>query len=300
MGNISNEQIFELLQRTSQDVLVIKQDLAGFKEEIDSLKSTVDFLETENIQLKQQILRQEDFLKKKNILIFGLQETDARPLGEIVLDFFKTKLQIILDSRDLDNFYRIGEQRTTGNRPILVRFLRELNVQEVFKNAKKLKGTGLTVAKDLSYEKRAENKILHNYLKIAREKHFPAKIVKSKLIVGNDEYTVDTLKNLDRDKFLEPIVDKSLLFPNTSAPPTPTIDNKVVESDDEIFVELETFEQEELNKPKELNRPKESSKPENSELSLKAKPKATRNQQTPRTTRSGSTSSQQVARKNYR
>lgn len=237
--NISNEQIYELLQRTSQDILLIRQDVASYKKEIDNLKNTVETLEAENDNLKQKLSFHEDLLKKKNILIFGLLELENKSLEEILIHFFRDKLQINIQIGDLDIFYRIGKKKNGEHtsRPILVKFLREITVQRVFKSVYKLKGTGVSVSRDETREKRADNKILYEYLKIAKEKEFPAKIYKSKLFIGNDEYTAEHLRNVSKGAFLEPYVDKSTLFPNTSAPPTPTVVNEQINSssEDEIF-----------------------------------------------------------------
>lgn len=233
MGNtdiITNAQIYDLLQRTSQDILSIKQDVASYKQEIDNLKNLVETLEGENHDLKQKLSFHEDLLRKKNIVIFGLLELENKSLDETLLEFFKNKLQINVQSRDLDIFYRIGKNKNGEHRPILVKFLREFTVQLVFKNVHRLKGTGISVAKDQTYEKRTDNKILYEFLKIAKEKQFPAKIFKSTLVVGDDVYTVDILRNLSKNTFLDPFVDKTTLFPNTSAPPTPTISNEQINS----------------------------------------------------------------------
>lgn len=289
--DITNNQIFELLQRTSLDISVIKQEVASFKGEIDSLKSTIEELKIENNSLNLQIVQHEDLLRRKNVLVFGVQETDTRPLEDILMDLFNNKLQVKLKSWDLDNYYRIGEKRTTGNRPILVKFLREIAVKEIFKSVYKLKGTGLSIAKDLSRQKREDNKILYDFLKIAKGKDFPAKIVKSKLRIGEDEYTPDILRSANKNTFLEPFVDKQLLFPNTSAPPTPRITEDSLNGEDGVFVEEEVVKiQNKEQKNLKVTKPEIKSKVGNRNQQVSS--------QTPKTARTRSTSNQQVSGKN--
>lgn len=262
--NITNEQIYQLLQRTSQDILEIKKDLATYTKEIEDLKSTVEGLETENQDLKQKLSFHEDLLKRKNILIFGLVELENKPLVEILTDFFKNNLCVNIQSNEFDIFYRIGKRKNGQHRPIMVKFLREFTVKQVLKNAYKLKGTGLSVARDQTPEKRADTKILYEFLKIAKAKAFPAKVSKSTLIIGNDKYTPENLRSLNRDTFLEPFVDKSTLFPNTSAPSSPAINEQIISScEDEAFdIIAKVPEEKEIDNIESTKETKENSEQE--------------------------------------
>lgn len=299
MGPISNEQIFELLEKISQDVQELKQDFANYKEEVEILKTSLVALENDNLKLKEKLLSQEELLRKRNILVFRIAETDNESLEQVVLQLLNNKLKINITINDIDNFYRIGNKDPNKARPILIKFTRELTIREVFRNVKKLKGTGISIALDLTQEKRADNKILYQFFKIAKEKQFSAKIIKNKLIINKDEYTVDTLKTLNKRTFLEPFVDKQSLFVNNSAPPTPTIQNTVLEdsSGDEDQPENRDIIQEK-NLAANEERKQETK-------DIKSKANNTKNQisalQTPkgRTTRSGSTSSyyQQLQKK---
>lgn len=243
-GNVTNEQIFALLQNTNQNVQDIKQELACYREKLDELESVTQHLQAENIHLKQKIASQEERLRRKNILIFGLPDATEKSLEEVVLEFLNGRLKVKITPGDLDNFYRIGVSNRV--RPVLIKFVREISAQQVLKNAKKLKGSGISIAQDLPQERRVERKILYDFLKVAKEKKFTAKIEKNKLIVNKDEYTVETLKNLNKRTFLEPIVDKATLFPNNSAPPTPTVENKEQENseDEDVFQPVDLQEEE--------------------------------------------------------
>lgn len=280
--NVTNEQIFALLQHTSQNVQDIKQELAYYKEKVDELEAATQHLQTENIHLKQKIASQEEQLRRKNILIFGLPDKTEKSLEEVVLEFFNGRLNIKITPSDLDNFYRIGVSNKI--RPILVKFVREISAQQVLKSAKKLKGSGISIAQDLTQERRVERKILYDFLKVAKEKNFTAKIEKNKLIVNKDEYTVETLTNLDKRTFLEPIVDKATLFPHNSAPPTPTVVNKDQESSEDEGV-FQPVDLQEEDKQESRVSPEKTGQ-ENGETRIKPKLRSlTTSSQTPTSTR---------------
>ncbi|CAG9770417.1 unnamed protein product [Ceutorhynchus assimilis] len=161
MDSVTNKQIFELLQQTSNDVQDIKQDVTNFKEEVEILKHRVEAVESENANLKKQLSFHEELIRKKNILAFKIVEAENEVLQDVVLDLLNNKLEINATLNDLDNFYRICENKKTNKaRPILIKFTREVTVREIFKNVTKLRGTGISLAKDLLPEKRAESKTL--------------------------------------------------------------------------------------------------------------------------------------------
>jgi len=280
-GKVTNEQIFALLERTSQNVQDIKEELASYKEKIEELQTVTQKLQAENTELRKRIVIQDEIIKRKNILVFGLEETE-NSLEQVVLDFLSIKLQIKITSNELDDFYRIGDKTSNKRRPILIKFLREKTAKQVLKHAKNLKGSGISIAQDLPLEKRTEKKILYDFLKVAKEKKFSAKIQHNKLHINKDVYTIETLKHLDKQSFLEPIVNKATLFPNNSAPPTPTIEhNEQDSSEDEEEIQLVDVPGEDIVEPEIVE---DKARKETKDTKAKAKAQNTA-LQTPITTR---------------
>lgn len=65
---------------------------------------------------------------------------------------------------------------------------------EIFKNAKKLKGTTIWLSNDLTQKEQEEKKTLTKHLKAAKEKGYRARIWRNKLIINNEEYEIEDLE----------------------------------------------------------------------------------------------------------
>lgn len=97
----------------------------------------------------------------------------------------------------------------------------------MLKKAFKLKNTKIFIAHDLCPEDRKDRKLLSEHLKIAKSQNFLTKIRGNKLVVGEDVYTIDQLKEMNlisqEKKEIDP-EEKQTLQTNksNSAPCTPS------------------------------------------------------------------------------
>lgn len=228
MSQITNQQIFDLLQEVKQqnriiqsDIQSIKGDLSSYREKIQDLEIKVCELESENFNLKRKFKYLEESTKKNQIIVFGLKEETEDFLEKRVLKLFCGTLSVNIQPQNIDNIYRIGKKGNNTSRPIIIRFVRFLDKQLILKNLSKLKGTGISITNDLTPEQQEDQKILYKYYKIAKSKEFAAKINKNQLVVNGESFSIKDLKEAHEESFIDFFINKTQLFRNNSAPATP-------------------------------------------------------------------------------
>lgn len=172
------------------------------------MRKKVDALEKENAELKKQLVAVQKTIKRNNIIIFGIGEKNKKPLLENVTEILKNKLQIELSSSDFSNIYRIGQEAPNKIRPIFVELTSQLKKHEILGNVSKLKGSGVSISKDLIPSEREEQKIIYKNYKKAKELNYSTKIIKNTLMVNDVTYSIEELKEAD--------IFEGVLLPSTS------------------------------------------------------------------------------------
>ena len=93
----------------------------------------------------------EQYSRKSNIKIYGLQEDLNEYPVDIALKLFEEKLNITIAKRDVDVAHCV-EKRKPGQhyRGLLVKFLHTDDKRTIITARHQLKGSGITIADDLS------------------------------------------------------------------------------------------------------------------------------------------------------
>ena len=123
-------------EQNKNDIAEIRADMVNMQSDINYLKFTCENLSTENTILKQQTNKLENYSRRNNVLIRGIQEEDNEPQSaceEKAKQFFKNELK--LDENTVNNLkfvrcHRMGgsyrnqhaNRRFAQKRPIIVRF----------------------------------------------------------------------------------------------------------------------------------------------------------------------------------
>lgn len=218
---------------------------------IEELNHRVNKLETENNFLTNKIETLEITSKKNNIIIFGLQTSeDLSPLT--VCKELNTRLDVEVQVSDLNNIYRL---KTQGRKPLKVEFISYLKKLEVLKQCKKLKGSGITIANDLTYKQRCQNRILRSHLNQARQNTSDRSYIKgNKLYINNRAYTVEELEENEYTSTEERKIN--------SAPSTPIIRN--LEKELELNEQTEKRSEGTLDDSSAIEKSSEAKKSKNS------------------------------------
>lgn len=220
-----NEQFGKLLNEIVNNRTelrnVIEASEARVVLKIESLKEKIRYLERENKELKSKVETLERKSRENGIVIFGMKTKEEGISLEFVFEEIHRLLGVAISRSDVNNFVWIKNAR---NNPIKLNLVSNLKKQEIFRNCKKLKGTQISIAHDLTFEQREDNKLLRYHLKNARENTGIISYIRgNRLFVDGTAYTAETL----REKKEEETAEKQ----NHSAPATPDTRTRNKESD---------------------------------------------------------------------
>ena len=123
-------------------------------DDIADLKRDVKAAQLENENLKKQMLYQEHYSRRENLLFVGIGEEnpqlsrdddqvgsrqEAENTKEVLFNFMEQELQIpnARDKFEFQRVHRLGKPKANESRPIIARFLRYQDREEVLNQARK-------------------------------------------------------------------------------------------------------------------------------------------------------------------
>lgn len=189
------------------DELSVKTDEAV--SERTGIKKEIVKLTIENKQLREDITDMQARSMRDNLLFFGLKEDREENCTDVVLDFCENVLEMTnaKDRLEIDRAHRLGKFKPDKTRPIVVKFNKFTQREEVRKNTKKLEKTGYGIGQQFPKEIQERRKVLVPVLKRAKENNKKAFMVRDKLYIEGQLYTGDNQT---------PTKQKSMVENNTS------------------------------------------------------------------------------------
>ena len=164
------EALKEKTKKTSQKVNDLEQSVDYNDQDISDLQRDVKGLRHDVDNLKMQHLCQEHYSRRENLMFIGIQE-EVGTLGdeekstvsdqntenrkEINYNFMEQELQIqnARSRIEFQRVHRVGKERGKKSRPIIAKFLRYCDREEVLFKARKLsKGKTYSVFEDMPKE----------------------------------------------------------------------------------------------------------------------------------------------------
>nr|CAI5837080.1 unnamed protein product [Callosobruchus analis]CAI5865981.1 unnamed protein product [Callosobruchus analis] len=107
--------------------------------------------ETKNEFILQKYDDLEQQAKINNLRIYRINKTPNENLPQVIIQLFHTRLGIKVGTEDIVTCTRIGKrQHDNCPRGVFIKFLSTSMRQNIFKNKKMLKGSGIVVKKDLT------------------------------------------------------------------------------------------------------------------------------------------------------
>ena len=191
------------IQFTQGEVDEIKGKLQKQEKEVASMKEEIREvynLKEENKSLRNQILALETYNRRENLVIENIPELADENCAHVVQTFFSKELKIA-HTIQLQRVHRLGKKsnqnETNPNRPIIVRFLRYPDREEVWQARSKLKGTSIILREDFPEKIESERRMLLPIFRAARQiPNMTTKLVANKLVINQQTYTVETLELL--------------------------------------------------------------------------------------------------------
>ena len=145
----------------------LKKDFNAKKEEVKTLKDKVLQQEQSINKLESSLNNMEQYSRRSCIRLFGLEEKKGENTDFLVSEVIRTKLGVSLEPvKDIDRSHRTGNvQQSSSSTPtghssnhkprprsIIVKLNSYRKRREIITNRKKLKGSGIVIAEDLTKE----------------------------------------------------------------------------------------------------------------------------------------------------
>ena len=155
-------EIVSNIETIQGDVLDLQSKLDKREEHIKKLNKEVDEHKKSIDRLERDLDTMEQYSRRTCIRIFGIKETRGENTDSLSADVITSKLGVPLDiAKDVDRSHRTGPARepTTSSstaprparpRPIIVKLTSYRKRAEILANRRKLKGSGVTIAEDLT------------------------------------------------------------------------------------------------------------------------------------------------------
>ena len=132
-----------------KEVELLREQNNEFKETLSREIHRNDILHNAQQQLEQ-------YTRRNNIRIFGVQDTNPKETAveteHLVAKLCQQKLGYPLQSWEVEVAHRTGKFLPDGNRPIIVRLVSRKTRASIMAKRRKLKGTKIVVAEDLTRE----------------------------------------------------------------------------------------------------------------------------------------------------
>ncbi|XP_042142662.1 uncharacterized protein LOC120840287 [Ixodes scapularis] len=182
------------IKNLKEKVAAIEADLSSMRTASDGSGSSTEFSNKIALELSEVNARCDDAeyrLRRLNLLFFGIPDLQNETWIQseaTILSFCEQRLGIKLDPNDLERSHRLGKFLPNKNRPIIVKFLRYKDRQNILSLGFKLKDSVYAIREDLSDAVRtARNKL---YL-FAQSQNETFKIRYDKLHMNNKCYKYD-------------------------------------------------------------------------------------------------------------
>lgn len=170
-------------------------DICEKNVQIQTLQDKIVSLEQKIGQQAEKMVDFEDRSRRSNLVIYGIDEQgeeDEQILREkVVNNLFGRKLG--QTCRSVARIHRLG--RRQGNRPVIAYFQDFTEKEAVLRNAKKLKGTSISISNDYSYSTRYRRRLLWQSAKIDKDNGKKVILTHDKLKVDGVLYAWNEAKN---------------------------------------------------------------------------------------------------------
>lgn len=151
MKNAISSQVKDLIQNELASIIKpLEEELVSVKIENASLRKDLTGMKNHIKSLSLQANANEQYSRKYNIRIAGIEEIDGEDCYKAASIFFETELGVTVNDSEIDRVHRLGK-RGLAPRQMIVKFKGYRAKEAVIKNRRKLKGRkGIYVNEDLT------------------------------------------------------------------------------------------------------------------------------------------------------
>jgi len=173
------------------DMIAAKHDIDKLQKHCTHMNETIRRHEDEKDKLNDKIIDLESRSMRENLMFYGIQEEQHENCETLVKDMIRDKLQIDPTDIILDRVHRVGNERATKPRPIVAKFHRYSDRENIRKTAyaddlkKKLKEDNQGVGIQWPQQTREARKAFYAFTKSEENKGNRVRITGTKLYVNN-------------------------------------------------------------------------------------------------------------------
>ena len=148
--NSSIEQVHASMEELKEENRKLKEELTEVEKKCDKQEGQINKLKREVEAVREHAIKNEQYSRKNNLKIFGLQEKEGGQCVEEVQTMVKEKLKLSLRKEDIEVAHRLPATKRSATRPVIVK-LRDTGIKfSLLKARRLLKGTGVSVTEDIS------------------------------------------------------------------------------------------------------------------------------------------------------
>lgn len=142
--------LIKSLEFSQAEIVDLKNNIKVLQKTLNEKQVIIEGLESKVSETVQRLNYNEDYSRRNNLRITGLQEQ----AGETWENTSTKVSKMINDNLELppvslERAHRVGPVNPSRPRPVVVRFEKYSDRETVIRNAKKLKGTGIYISEDL-------------------------------------------------------------------------------------------------------------------------------------------------------
>lgn len=156
----SVEYISDTVQDLQKELKLLKTELSKTK----SFEHVIVALKTQNKVLTNRLNQQENYSRRDNLEISGVEEKQGESVQAICHKIFREQMGITREI-EIVRCHRVGNSEYQRNRSILVRFRFYEDKENIVRNRVKLKGSGIFLNDDLCQESKRNRTSLIPVLK---------------------------------------------------------------------------------------------------------------------------------------
>lgn len=190
-----DEDIYELkksCQYVHDCVEELEQNDKKNKDMFKQITDKVSKLEEENKKISEAVVDLRARLMRNNLIFYSIDESkdnEEDNCMEKVQDVIE-KVGVEMYRVNIEQAYRIGKRNSKpGPRPIVARFLRYQDKEEIRKSAYKLKGSKIGISEQFPKEIEEKRKLLYPILKECKKAGKKARLVRDQLYIEGQRYT---------------------------------------------------------------------------------------------------------------
>ena len=182
-----------------------RHEVAALRREIKQPHECNQDLTDKNSYLKEEIPKLETYLRKKNLVVEGVEETNSEEVMDKVITLLASMCKIVLHSNEIDKIHRYGKSVAGRPLPIIIRFMSHSSRDRILFSYRSLKEkpTNFFINEDLPYEVKTRRADIRAVAKQAKSSGAKVKLQGDRVYIDNTVFTFDTLKHVHKHVYHE-------------------------------------------------------------------------------------------------